>query len=159
MVCQLIVVPLIPTWVKRIFSFKDIEMNKKVKAVTLTEILIVMAIIGIFLLIAYPNLKPLVTRAKSTEAKMQLEHLYRLEDAYSEEFSRYSDDFQKLGFIQETLVTDSETGRALYRIEIIEATVTGFKATATSVKDFDNDGTYNTWEIDEENNLRETIPD
>jgi type IV pilus assembly protein PilE len=138
---------------------KKIAINKKVKAVTLTEVLIVMAIIGIFLLIAFPNLAPLVTKAKSTEAKMQLEHMYRLQNAHFQEFSRYSDDFQKLGFIQETLVTESETGHANYRIEIIETSVTGFKATATSVVDFNKDGNFNTWEINDENNLRETIPD
>ena len=134
-------------------------MNKKVKAVTLTEVLIVMAIIGIFLLIAFPNLAPLVTKAKSTEAKMQLEHMYRLQDAHFLEYSKYSDNFQKLGFIQEDLVTEKENGHANYRIEIIEASVTGFKATATAVVDFNKDGNFNTWEINEENNLKETVPD
>lgn len=134
-------------------------MDKKIKAVTLTEVLIVMAIIGIFLLIAFPNLAPLVTKAKSTEAKMQLEHLYRLQNAHFLEHSKYTDDFQKLGFIQEPLVTEGENGRANYRIEIVSSSVTGFKATATAVVDFDKDGTFNVWDIDESNTLRQTVAD
>ena len=43
--------------------------NFLVKAFTLTELLIVLVIVGILILIAYPNLMPLISTAKSTEAK------------------------------------------------------------------------------------------
>jgi prepilin-type N-terminal cleavage/methylation domain len=44
-------------------------MNKKIKAFTLAELMIVLVIIGILVLLALPNLMPLISKAKSTEAK------------------------------------------------------------------------------------------
>lgn len=55
------------------------------------------------------------------------------------------------------MVTDG--GHANYRIEIVEASEHGFTATATAVVDFDGDGEYNVWEIDQDKNLRETVKD
>jgi len=132
---------------------------KKLQALTLTELLIVMVIIGILVLLALPNLMPLVTKAKSTEAKIQLEHLYRLQQAYFMEHSKYSDDLQKVSFEQEKLVTEDENGRANYEITIEEASATSFRAKATAVVDFDGDGAFNVWSIDNENNLTEETPD
>ncbi len=54
----------------------------KVKSFSLTEVLVVLIIIGILILLALPNLMPLITKAKSTEGKIQHEHLYTLENNY-----------------------------------------------------------------------------
>ena len=62
-----------------------------------------------------------------------------------------------MGFEQSPLVTDG--GNANYQIEIIEADEKGFKARATAVVDFDRDGTYDVWEIDQDKNLRQLIKD
>ena len=35
----------------------------------------------------------------------------------------------------------------------------GFKAQAVSVVDFDKDGVFNVWEIDQDKNLKETVKD
>src|ERR1700740_1969224 len=99
---------------------------QKVKAYTLTEILVVLVIIGILVLLALPNLLPLITKAKSTEAKLQLEHLQTLEKNYFYEHSKYSKDLTEIGFIQEKLTSDSKDGRANYRIEITNVTGTTF---------------------------------
>ena len=53
----------------------------------------------------------------------------------------------------------TEGGHANYRIEIVEASEGGFRATATSVVDFDGDGEYSVWEIDQDKNLKETVKD
>lgn len=133
--------------------------NKKVKAYTLTEILVVLVIIGILVLLALPNLMPLITKAKSTEAKMQLEHAHQLEKAYFYEHSKYSTNLTEIGFTQEKLTTDGADGKANYRLEVVSATNTAFLIRATAVTDFDGDGTFNVWEIDQEKNLKETIQD
>lgn len=48
---------------------------------------------------------------------------------------------------------------ANYRIEIVEAGETGFKAQAISVVDFDKDGQFNVWEIDQDKKLKEVVKD
>jgi type IV pilus assembly protein PilE len=134
-------------------------LKKRVKAYTLTEILVVLIIIGILVLVALPNLLPLITKAKSVEAKTQLGHLQTLEQSYFYEHSKYSSDLAELGFIQEKLVTDGKDGRANYRIEITNATNTGFTAKATAVVDFNGNGTFNVWEINQNKDLREVTAD
>jgi len=134
-------------------------LKQKVKAYTLTEILVVLVIIGILVLLALPNLLPLITKAKSTEAKVQLEHLSTLQQSFFYEKSKYSSDLAEIGFIQEKLTTEGKDGRANYKIEIVRAINNAFMGRATAVTDFDGDGTFNVWEIDQEKNLKEVVAD
>ena len=133
--------------------------SKRISAFTLTEILIVLVIIGILILLALPNLMPLITKAKYTEAKLQLEHVYTLEKSYFFENSKYTSDLSSIGFIQEDLNSESVSGKANYLLEITQASTASFVARATAVVDFDGDGVYNVWEIDQDKNLKEVIPD
>ena len=134
-------------------------MRTKLPAYTLTEILVVLVIIGILVLLALPNLMPLITKAKTTEAKMQLEHAHQLQKAYFYEHSKYSSSLAEIGFTQEKLTTDGADGKANYRLEVVSATPTNFVVRATAAVDFNGNGTFNVWEIDQEKNLRETQPD
>lgn len=131
--------------------------KRTLRAFSLPELLVVLVILGILVLLALPNLMPLIARAKSTEAQQQLSYLHTLQRSHFYTCSRYSASFAELGFEQSPLVT--EGGHANYRIEITEATEHGFRATATAVVDFDGDGVYNVWEIDADKNLQETVPD
>jgi type IV pilus assembly protein PilE len=133
--------------------------EKRLKAYTLTEILVVLVIIGILVLLALPNLLPLITRAKSLEAKTQLAHVQTLEQNYFYEHSKYSRDLGELGFLQDKLVTDGADGRANYRIEIVSATNTTFTARATAVVDFNGNGMFNVWEISQDGIPKEVTPD
>ena len=133
------------------------ERIKKVKSFTLPELLVVLCIIGILVLIALPRLMPMITKAKSTEAQLQLGHVHTLEKSYFYLHSRYSEDLDEIGFKQEKLVT--EGGPSNYQIEVVEAGPAGFKIKATSVVDFDGDGEFNVWEIDQDKNLVETTKD
>lgn len=129
----------------------------RLKAFSLPELLVVLVIIGILVLIALPNLMPLISKAKSTEAQQQLVFLHSLQKSNFYTYSKYSESLDDLGFEQQKLVTDG--GHANYRIEIVEATATTFRATATAVVDFDGDGEYNVWEIDQDKELKETTKD
>jgi len=131
----------------------------RLDAYTLSEVLVVLVIIGILVLIALPNLLPVITRAKNTEAKLQLKHLYTLEKNYYYEYSRYSDNLEELGFLQEKLSTDGKDGHANYRIEVRSSGPAGFVARATAVLDFNGDGKFNVWEIDQDKNLKEVTRD
>lgn len=133
--------------------------ERRLAAFTLTEVLVVLVIVGILVLLALPNLMPLITKAKSTEAKVQLEHLHTLEKTFFYEKSKYSTDLTGIGFVQEKLTTEGDDGRANYKIEIVEASSNAFLAKATAVVDFDGDGTMNVWEIDQDKNLREVVAD
>ena len=134
-------------------------LRTKVKAYTLTEILVVLVIIGILILLALPNLMPLITKAKSTEAKVQLEHLCTLEKNFFYEQSKYSNELNEIGFVQEKLTTDGKDGKANYKVVVVNATNTSFLGRATAVADFDGDGVFNVWEIDQDKNLKEVTPD
>jgi type IV pilus assembly protein PilE len=133
-------------------------LQKRVTAFTLTEILVVLVIIGILVLLALPKFMPVINKAKATEAKIQLKHLQTLEQSYFYEHSRYTKDLNELGFIQEKLTTEGDDGRANYRIEVTEVSNNTFTGRATAVKDFNGDGKFNVWEIDQEGNLKEVTP-
>lgn len=129
----------------------------RLPAFTLTELLIVLVIIGILVLMALPALMPLISRTRSVEAKQMLTHLQALEKTYFYEHSRYSTSLDDIGFEQEKLTT--ENGKANYQIAITAASPTTFAARATSVVDFDGDGAFNVWEIDQNQQLVEVTKD
>lgn len=121
------------------------------------ELLIVLIIIGILVLLALPNLMPLISKAKSTEAQLQLEHIHTLEKTYFYLHSKYSSDFTEISF--EPAVLTTQGGNANYQIEVIESTNTAFKARANAITDFDGDGILNVWEVDQDKHIKEITPD
>lgn len=131
--------------------------NQRIKGFSLSEMLFVIIIIGILVLIALPNQSSVISKAKAVEAKMQLAHIHALQKAHFWSVSKYSSDLNEIGFEQETLV--SEGGAANYRIEISEASPSSFIARAVSVVDFNQDGKFNVWEINEKKQLVEKVKD
>ena len=131
--------------------------DKKIRAFSLSELLVVMVITGILVMIALPNLMPLISKAKGTEAQQQLAFVHSVQKSYFYTWSRYSCSLEEIGFEQETLVT--EGGTANYIIEITEASDNTFIATARAVIDFDKDGQYNVWTIDQDKHLVEITKD
>ena len=136
---------------------KNRFLNRKVAAFNLQELLVVLVIIGILILIALPNLMPIISKTKALEAKNHLAHIYGLQRNYFFMHSKYSNDFNALDFLAAPTVKNG--GTANYEYEIIEANNSSFKAKAIAVTDFDGDGVYNVWEIDQHKNLKEVVKD
>ncbi|MFZ1081166.1 MAG: prepilin-type N-terminal cleavage/methylation domain-containing protein [Candidatus Kryptoniota bacterium] len=122
---------------------------------SMVELMVVLVIIGILVLLALPRLEPVVTKAKTTEAKLMLKQLYTLEKSYKFENDHYSTSLDEIGFEQEKLVTDG--GRARYKIEIVSADEKSFVAQATAVVDFNNNGKFNVWTVDETGDIKEKV--
>jgi len=123
-------------------------LQRKIPALNLQETLIVLAIIGILLLLALPNLMPLITKAKSIEAQTQLKAIYNAQTTYRYMYSKFSSDINELDFVPPKTV--KENGTANYNYEIVSASDATFQAKAEAVTDFDGDGILNVWVIDEQ---------
>lgn len=132
-------------------------LNKKIAAFNLQELLVVLVIIGILILLALPSLMPLISKAKSIEAQSQLKHLSVLEQQYFYMFSKYSPEFSEIDFEAPQTVTNN--GTANYTYEILEVSSNSFKARATAITDFDGDGIFNVWEIDQNQVPKEIVKD
>ena len=130
---------------------------RRAEGFSLTELMVVLVIIGVLVLLALPKLLPLVTRAKTTEAKLMLKQVYTLEQSYKFEHDRYAVGLSEIGFEQEKLI--SLSGQARYKIEIVSADEKTFGAKATSIVDFNGNGVFNVWIVDESGAVRETVPD
>jgi len=124
---------------------------------TITELLVVLVIIGILVLLALPRLLPIITKAKSTEAKLQLKQLHTLQKSYKFEYDIYGKSLEAIGFEQEKTVLEGGTARYIIKIE--ESNEMSFRASAKAVVDFDNDGTFNEWEVREDGVIAEIVPD
>ena len=134
-----------------------LKILKSESGFSMTELMVALVIIGILVLLALPRLMPVVNKAKSTEAKLNLKQVHMLQSSYKYEHDKYSEELAAIGFEHEVLIT--EGGNARYKITIESADLNSFKALATAVVDFDGDGTFNVWEVDQTGNIKETVAD
>ena len=123
----------------------------------MTELMVVLVIIGILTLIALPRFTNMTTRAKTTEAKTMLRNVHALMQSYYFEHDRYPADLLMVGFEQTPTVDQGGNARYLVSLEAVEGG--GFIAAATAVVDFDKDGQFNVWEVGPEGIVRERVPD
>tara|TARA_R110002020_G_scaffold282702_3_gene498357 strand:+ start:646 stop:1056 length:411 start_codon:yes stop_codon:yes gene_type:complete len=130
---------------------------KKLPAFNLNEMLFTLAIIGILLLLALPRLLPLISKAKSMEAQIQLKYLYNLQTQYFYLNSKYASDFNTLDF--EVPLTVKDNGSSNYHYEVIEANQGSFIIRAIAITDFDRDGIMNEWKIDENGSPIQIVKD
>lgn len=129
----------------------------KVSAYNLQEILIGLIIIGVLLSIAVPELFPKITKAKTTEAQLQLKALYNSQTTYRYMYSKYSNSMDEIDFVIPKTV--KENGQANYIYEILSANNNSFRARAIAITDFDGDGIFNIWEINEDGVPKQTVKD
>lgn len=139
--------------------YKRLAMKKlkKISAYNLQEVLIVLVIIGILLLLALPNLMPLISKTKSVEAQTQLKYIYNSQTTYRYMYSKYAFELNDIDF--EAPKSVNENGTSNYSYEILSANNNSFKAKATAITDFDGDGVFNVWEIDENGTPKQIVKD
>jgi type IV pilus assembly protein PilE len=100
---------------------------------------------------------PLISKTKSVEAQTQLKYIYNSQTTYRYMYSKYSMDLNELDF--EAPKTVKENGTSNYNYEMLLATNNSFKAKATAITDFDGDGIFNVWEIDETGTPKQIVKD
>lgn len=106
-------------------------MTKYKKAFTLTELLVVIILIGILAALAIPQFGGAADQAMETEATLALEKVYQLQNIYYLKNKRYTTDLEQIGFRQEAVMDDQGNGKARYLISIESASDSGYVARAT----------------------------
>ena len=125
-----------------------LKLRKKTKGFTLIELMIVVAIIGILAAIAIPNFLRYQAKSKQTEAKANLGAIFTSEVSYKAERDTYT----KRGNLDW-----APTGKTRYSYSVTNAAATVFTAQATG--NIDNDATIDTWTINQDRQLSNTIND
>jgi len=100
------------------------------KAFTLTELLVVIILVGILAALAIPRFTGTTDRAMELEAQLALEKIYQLQNIYYLKHKRYTTDLAELGFQQEEVIDDQGNGRARYLISVTTASDSSYSARA-----------------------------
>ena len=123
--------------------------RKRFHGFSLMEVMIVVVIIGILAALAYPNLEKYLKRARQTEAKTNLSAIYTAQKIYFTLHQSYAEDINELDL---NLVQGDP-----YSLTIQEASTSIFKAQAEG--NIYDDDALDTWTIDQDKNLFNTIDD
>ncbi len=120
-------------------------MYKKMRGVTLVELMIVVIVLGILAAVAYPNYRDAAARAKRNEAKAALLQIATNQERFYLNNNTYTTDMTQLGFAGAGNVV-SESGS--YRINVDAADANNFTATATYLNAGNEAGRCATFQID-----------
>ncbi len=135
---------------------------------TLIELMIVVAIIGILAVIAVPNFMKFMAKSRRTEAKYNLEAIYKAETSYLGEYNGYSTSFVTIRWRPEGTIYyyTFSVGSELYgRAEAAPAgmtmvpTATSVGFTACAWGNIDTDPTYDVWYINDVKNMDINVDD
>ena len=100
---------------------------------TLTELLVVVILVGILASLAIPRFGRSTNKAMETEAKLALQQVQELQKVYYLEYKTFSKSLEDIDFEQEaTKEEDPEDGSARYKVVIISADDEDFRAEAHS---------------------------
>ena len=88
-------------------------MRKQNKGVTLIELMVAVAIIGILAGVAYPSYVDFVTRSNRAEPQQELLRIANLQEMYYVDNREYTADMKALGLNADPYITDS----GLYSID------------------------------------------
>ena len=103
-------------------------MNRYMRGVTLTELMIVVVVISILAAVAYPNYREFVARAKRNEAKSCLLQVATLQERFYLQNNVYTADMSNLGFAN---AGGNLSDSGSYICAVTAADANDFTATAT----------------------------
>ena len=120
-------------------------MYKKVRGVTLLELMMVVVVLSLLVVIAYPNYREFVARAKRNEAKAALLQIAQNQERVYLNANEYTENMTQLGFdVEKDFVTESDS----YLIQVFDADASNFTATATYRRDDNEAGKCRIFRID-----------
>jgi type IV pilus assembly protein PilE len=119
-------------------------MRKRLRGITLLELMIVVVIIGILASIAYPSYRQYVQRAKRTEAMSALLQIATEQERFYLNNNEYTNNMTQLGFTADPFTT--ETGS--YVVDMTAADANGYSATATYQLDDEEEAKCTSFSID-----------
>jgi type IV pilus assembly protein PilE len=124
-------------------------MLRKMRGVTLLELMIVVVIVGILAAVAYPNYRDAVARSHRNEAKAALLQIATNQERFYLNNQTYTNDMTSLGFdVANNLVTDTGS----YQITLAGANAATYTATATYLKGGNEAGKCATFTIQPDSN-------
>ena len=124
------------------------SIRKRFHGFSLMEVMIVVVIIGILAALAYPTLEKYLKIARQMEAKTNLSAIYTAQKIHFTLHQSYAEDINELDL---SLVQGDP-----YTFTM-EASTSTFKAQAEG--NIDDDAALDTWTIDQDKNLFNTIDD
>ncbi len=103
-------------------------MRKSMRGMTLTELMIVVVIVGILTAIAYPSYRQYAARAKRNEAKAALLQVATNQERFYLQNNIYTENMIVLGFTDDPFTSD--TGSYIIDVDPGSADASGYSATA-----------------------------
>lgn len=133
--------------------FKQMTTNAAQKGFSLVELMVVVAIIGVLASLAVPKFQVFQAKAKQSEAKNNLSHIYTLEQTYFGDWDTFQTSLPTLGFTTQG-GNRGNVPRYGYTVTAASAAAFSAKAAATSTNVIAAScGVIDTWTIDEQKNL------
>ena len=132
------------------------KLMRTMQGITLIELMIVVVIIGVLAVIAYPNYREFVSRAKRNEAKAALLQIATNQERFYLQNNEYTCEMRRLGFSADAnFVTDSGT----YRVNVTACDANNFEARADYINaDAVEAGKCSTFMINGRN-VKTSLPD